>query len=67
MTCATLLLIPFLLNYLAAWCVWYQIDTRKKFAWIASLLGLYSQLRAANIIRELWKDLKRELSLKKDV
>ena len=64
-TWATLLLVPFLMNYIAAWCFWYKIDSRKRFTWIACALGLYAQLRAANIIREVWKDLKRGLALKR--
>ena len=65
LTWATLLLIPFMLNYMASWYAWYQMDKRKQFTWLACLVGLYPQLRAVNIIRELWRDPKRGLSKKK--
>ena len=64
-TWATLLLIPFLLNYIASWYAWYQTDKRKQFTWLACLVGLYPQLRAGIIIRELLRDQKRGLTEKK--
>ena len=60
-----MLLVPFLLNYMAGWYAWYQMDKRKKFTWPACLLGLYPQLRAANIIRELWRNPRRGLVKKR--
>ena len=56
-----MLVVPFLLNYIASWYTWYRIAQRKrkKFTWLACLMGLYPQLRAANIIRELWRDPRR--------
>ena len=62
---ATLLLIPFLLNYTASWYAWYQLDNRKQFTWLACLVGLYPQLRAGIVIRELWRDPKKGLAEKK--
>ena len=66
-TWATMLVVPFLLNYIASWYTWYRIAQRKrkKFTWLACLLGLYPQLRAANIIRELWKEPNKGLAKKK--
>ena len=60
-----MLLIPFVLNYMAGWYAWYQVDKRKKYTWPACLLGLYPQLRAANIIRELWRNPMRGLAKKR--
>ena len=65
LTWATMLLIPFLLNYFASWYAWYMIDKRKQITWLACLLNLYPQLRAATIIRELWRDPKRGLAKKR--
>ena len=62
---ATMLLVPFLLNYMAGWYAWYQADKKKKFTWPACLLGVYPQLRAANIIRELWRNPRRGLAKKR--
>ena len=61
---ATMLLLPFLFNYMAGWYTWCQMDKRKKLTWLACLLGLYPQLRAANIIRELWRNPTRGLKKK---
>ena len=58
-TWATMLLVPFLLNYFASWFTWYRIDKRKKITWLACLFNVYPQLRAANVIRELWRDPKK--------
>ena len=53
---ATWLLVPILLNYIAGWWAWYRADKKKNRTWLACLLGVYPQLRAASIIKELWKD-----------
>merc|ERR1719278_538599 len=58
-TWATMLLIPFLLNYFASWFTWYRIDKNKKISWLACVFNVYPQLRAASVIRELWRDPKR--------
>ena len=58
-TWATLLLVPFLLNYFASWFTWYRIDKRKKITWLACLFNVYPQLRAASVIMELWRDPKK--------
>ena len=65
-TWATMLLVPFLLNYIMGWYRWYKIDKKKKrFTWLACLLGLYPQLRAVNVIRTIWRDPQRGLDEKK--
>ena len=62
---ATMLLVPFLLNYMAGWFSWYKVDKKKKFTWLACLLGVYPQLRAANVIREIWRNPRRGLAKKR--
>ena len=64
-TWATLLLIPFLLNYISAWLNWYRVEKKKKFTWIACLLNFYPQWKAVGIIRELWRDTKSGLATKR--
>ena len=58
-TWATMLLVPFLLNYFASWFTWYRIDKSKKITWLACVFNVYPQLRAASVIRELWRDPKK--------
>ena len=64
-TWATMLLVPFLLNYFASWFTWYRIDKRKKITWLACLFNVYPQLRAASVIRDLWRDPKKGVAKKK--
>ena len=42
---ATSLLVPFLINYLTTWAIWWSIDKRKTISWIAPLLSVYPQVR----------------------
>ena len=42
---ATSLLVPFLINYLTTWFIWWSIDKRKTISWIAPLLSVYTQVR----------------------
>ena len=42
---ATSLLVPFLINYLATWVIWWSIDKRKTITWIAPLLSVYPQVK----------------------
>ena len=51
---ASLLLGPFLVNYTLAWIAWFTTEKKKKFSWIAALLGCYPQLVAARIIWLFW-------------
>ena len=44
---ATSLLVPFLINYLTTWVIWWSIDKRKTISWIAPLLSVYPQVRFA--------------------
>ena len=62
---ATMLLVPFLLNYFASWYAWYRVDKKKQITWLACVFNLYPQLRAASIIRDMWNDPKRGLSRKR--
>ena len=62
---ATLLLVPFLLNYLAGWYRWYQEDEKRQYTWPACLVGFYPLLREASVIRELWRNPKRGLAKKR--
>ena len=42
---ATSLLVPFLINYLTTWFIWWSIDKRETVSWIAPLLSVYPQAR----------------------
>ena len=42
---ATSLLVPFLINYLTTWFIWWSVDKRKTVSWIAPLLSVYPQAR----------------------
>ena len=42
---ATSLLVPFLLNYLVTWSIWWNIDKSKTKTWIAPLLSVFPQVR----------------------
>merc|ERR1712130_114763 len=61
----SMMILPFLANYIMTWFLWYQIDHRKRLTWLACLLNLYPQARAAGIIFEVWRNPKRGLAKKK--
>ena len=61
----TLMLLPFLLNYLICWYVWATVDKRKAVTWVVALLNLYPQYVASKIIWEIWNDPKRGLQKKR--
>ena len=42
---ATSLLVPFLINYLVTWFIWWSVDKRKTVSWIAPMLSVYPQVR----------------------
>ena len=42
---ATALLMPFLINYIITWIVWWSVDKRKAVSWIAPLLSVYPQVK----------------------
>jgi len=68
----TLMLLPFLLNYLICWYVWATTDKRKTVTWIAALLSFYPQYVACKIIYQIWwvdpkRGLKKKRHLERDV
>ena len=62
---ASLLLVPFLVNYTLCWIAWFTTEKQKKFTWIAALLGCYPQLVAARIIWLFWTQPKKGVREKK--
>ena len=62
---ASLLLVPFLINYTLSWIAWFNSEKQKKFTWIAALLGCYPQLVAARIIWLFWTQPKKGMREKK--
>ena len=42
---ATALLVPFLVNYVTTWIVWWSVDKRKTISWVAPLFSFYPQVR----------------------
>ena len=62
---ASLLLGPFLANYTLSWIAWITTEKKKKFTWIAALLGCYPQLVAARIIWLFWTQPKKGVREKK--
>ena len=47
---ATSLLVPFLINYLVTWFIWWSVDKRKTVSWIAPLLSVYPQVRPCPLL-----------------
>jgi len=45
----TMMLLPFLLNYLICWYVWATTDKRKTVTWVAALLSFHPQYVACKI------------------
>ena len=43
-TWGTSLLVPFLINYVTTWVIWWSVDKRKVISWIAPLLSVYPQV-----------------------
>ena len=65
-TWGTMMLVPFLLNYLICWYVWATTDKRKAFTWVAALLSFYPQYVALKIIYQIWwGDSKKGLQKKR--
>ena len=50
---ATSLLVPFLINYLVTWFIWWSVDKRKTVGWIAPLLSVYPQVRPKPLLLHL--------------
>ena len=63
----TLMLLPFLLNYLICWYVWVTTDKRKVLTWVAPLLSFYPQYVAFEIIWLVWADPKKGLQKRKNL
>ena len=42
---ATSLLVPFLINYVTTWVIWWSVDKRKAVSWVAPLFSVYPQVR----------------------
>ena len=63
----TMLLLPFLLNYLVVWYVWVTTDKRKAITWVAALLSFYPQFVACKIIWLIWTDNKKGLQKKRQL
>ena len=62
----TMMLLPFLMNYLICWYVWATTDKRKAVSWVAALLSFYSWFVALKIIYQIWfVDPKRGLQKKR--
>ena len=64
---ASLILVPFLVNYALCWIAWFTTEKQKKFTWIAALLGCYPQLVAARIIRLFWTQPLKGMNEKKNL
>jgi len=62
---ACILLVPFLLNYIFAWILWWRLDKNKWISWVAVILGCYPQCFAINVVRIMWTDFERGLAKKK--
>ena len=60
----TMMLLPFLLNYLICWYAWVTTDKRKAVSWIAALLSFYPQYVACKIIWQIWTDPRKGLQKK---
>ena len=50
----SMMLVPFLVNYLITWYVWATTDKRKAVTWVAALLSFYPQYVALKIIYQIW-------------
>merc|ERR1711988_1470146 len=54
---ATVLLMPFLLNYIVCFYTFFRLTTnRKRYTFIFPLLNLYPQYEAAKLIKSIYKD-----------
>ena len=63
----TLMLFPFLLNYLICWYVWATTDKKKAVTWVAVLLGFYSQYVACKVIWLIWTNPRKGLQKKRNL
>lgn len=61
----TLMLLPFLLNYLICWYIWATNDMSKLVSWVAPLLSFYPQYVALKIIFLIWANPQKSLEKKR--
>ena len=71
-TWGTMMLVPFMLNYLLCWYVWATTDKKKAFTWVPALLSFYPQYVALKIIYQIWwgdskKGLQKKRHLERDL
>ena len=64
MAWGSMMLAPFLLNYLICWYVWATTDKRKTVTWVTALLSFYPQFVACKSILLIWTDPKKGLQKK---
>ena len=64
-TWGSMMLLPFLLNYLICWYVWATTDKRKAVTWFAPLLSFYPQYIASKVIWLIWTDPGKSLQKKR--
>ena len=57
-TWGTIMLVPFLLNYIICWYVWATTEKKKALSWVAALLSFYPQYVACKVIWLIWNDPK---------
>ena len=57
----TMLLLPFLANYILTWVAWWKMDKKKNVLFPMSVwFGCYPKARAASVIRWIWADPEEE-------
>ena len=61
----TMMLLPFLLNYLICWYAWLTTDKRKAVTWVAAVLNCYPQYAACKIIWQIWVNPRKGLQKKR--
>ena len=57
---ATLLITPFIINYVLTWICWGRLDENKRVSWIAAGLAIYPQYCAGQIIYLMRTDKDRD-------
>jgi len=62
-----ILLVPFLLNYLLTWIVWWRIDKMKKISFISTTLSCYPQFCAAKVIYAIFTNSGKTEAMKKEL
>ena len=62
---ASLLLMPFLLNYCLTWLTMWRLDRCRGLSWLFAALSCYPQYMATSVIRLMWKEPKKALEKKR--